>query len=59
MLKRILEFVKLFAKRYVENNIAISAGYLTYSTMLAIVPQLLCCFPSSHSFLFFMKRVRC
>lgn len=38
MLNRLWRFIKLFAKRYNENNIAISAGYLTYSTMLAIVP---------------------
>lgn len=44
MLKGILEFIKLFAKRYVENNIAISAGYLTYSTMLAIVPSIIVLF---------------
>lgn len=44
MLKRILEFLKLLAKRYTENNIAISAGYLTYSTMLAIVPSIIVLF---------------
>lgn len=44
MLKRIFEFIKLFAKRYSENNIAISAGYLTYSTMLAIVPLIMVLF---------------
>ncbi|MEG9475168.1 virulence factor BrkB family protein [Mannheimia indoligenes] len=44
MLKWILEFLKLLAKRYTENNIAISAGYLTYSTMLAIVPSIIVLF---------------
>ncbi|EXI62318.1 membrane protein [Mannheimia granulomatis] len=44
MLKRTFEFIKLFAKRYSENNIAISAGYLTYSTMLAIVPLIMVLF---------------
>ncbi|QNS15802.1 virulence factor BrkB family protein [Mannheimia bovis] len=44
MLKQIFEFFKLFAKRYSENKIAISAGYLTYSTMLAIVPSIIVLF---------------
>ncbi|HGO5815273.1 TPA: virulence factor BrkB family protein [Mannheimia haemolytica] len=38
MWNRLWAFIKLFVTRYNENNIAISAGYLTYSTMLAIVP---------------------
>lgn len=44
MLKQIFGFFKLFAKRYSENKIAISAGYLTYSTMLAIVPSIIVLF---------------
>lgn len=44
MLKRIFEFLKLLAQRYSENKIAISAGYLTYSTMLAIVPSIIVLF---------------
>ncbi|WP_150539398.1 virulence factor BrkB family protein [Actinobacillus vicugnae] len=34
-------FLKLFIKRWKIHNIPISAGYLTYSTMLAIVPLIM------------------
>lgn len=44
MLKASWAFLRLFAKRYSENKIAISAGYLTYSTMLAIVPLIMVLF---------------
>lgn len=44
MLGKIWLFIKLFGQRYSDNNIAISAGYLTYSTMLAIVPLIMVLF---------------
>lgn len=44
MVNRVWAFIKRFAQRYTENNIAISAGYLTYSTMLAIVPLIMVLF---------------
>ncbi|MDD0823347.1 virulence factor BrkB family protein [Mannheimia sp. AT1] len=44
MLKKFWGFIKLFGQRYNENKIAISAGYLTYSTMLAIVPLIMVLF---------------
>lgn len=44
MLKKIWAFIQLLGKRYSENKIAISAGYLTYSTMLAIVPMIMVIF---------------
>lgn len=44
MLGKFWAFIKLLGKRYNENNIAISAGYLTYSTMLAIVPLIIVLF---------------
>lgn len=34
----ILFFIKLFILRFQQNKIAVYAGYLTYSTLLAIVP---------------------
>lgn len=37
-------FCKIFFKRWQQNKIAISAGYLTYSTMLAIVPLIMVVF---------------
>lgn len=44
MLKNIRRFIQLFVKRYKENKIAVSSGYLTYSTMLAIVPLIMVLF---------------
>lgn len=44
MLGQCWAFIKLFCRRYNENKIAISAGYLTYSTMLAIVPLIMVLF---------------
>lgn len=37
-LHRVGLFIKLFLHRYHENKLNLSAGYLTYSTMLALVP---------------------
>lgn len=38
------QFIKYFAHRYTENRLPMAAGYLTYSTMLAIVPLILVAF---------------
>lgn len=38
------QFAKYFVQRYSENRLSIAAGYLTYSTMLAIVPLILVVF---------------
>lgn len=53
MLKKIWAFIQLLGKRYSENKIAISAGYLTYSTMLAIVPLIMVIFSVFTFFPFF------
>lgn len=38
------QFAKYFVQRYSENRLSMAAGYLTYSTMLAIVPLILVVF---------------
>ncbi|WP_373778151.1 virulence factor BrkB family protein [Glaesserella sp.] len=43
-MKSILFFLKLFYYRFQQNKIGIYSGYLTYSTLLAIVPLILVVF---------------
>lgn len=37
-------FIRLFIFRFLENKIPVSAGYLTYSTLLAVVPLIMVIF---------------
>lgn len=43
-MKNIISFAKLFAYRMGENKVGIYAGYLTYSTLLSIVPLIMVAF---------------
>lgn len=43
-MKNILFFVKLFTHRMQENKVGVYAGYLTYSTLLSIVPLIMVAF---------------
>lgn len=43
-MKKLLFFAKLFARRMDENKLGVYAGYLTYSTLLAIVPLIMVAF---------------
>ncbi|OOH88887.1 hypothetical protein BMT54_08150 [Pasteurellaceae bacterium 15-036681] len=43
-MKTILAFLKLFFYRFQQNKIGIYSGYLTYSTLLAIVPLIMVVF---------------
>lgn len=47
------QFAKYFAQRYSANRLPMAAGYLTYSTMLAIVPLILVVFSVFTAFPFF------
>ncbi|TCT14195.1 tRNA-processing RNAse BN [Bibersteinia trehalosi] len=43
-MKNWINFAKLFARRMQENRVGIYAGYLTYSTLLSIVPLIMVAF---------------
>lgn len=43
-MKNWINFAKLFARRMQENRVSIYAGYLTYSTLLSIVPLIMVAF---------------
>lgn len=43
-MKSLIAFAKLFAQRTQENRVGIYAGYLTYSTLLSIVPLIMVAF---------------
>lgn len=43
-MKNLLFFAKLFARRMDENKVGVYAGYLTYNTLLSIVPLIMVAF---------------
>ncbi|MCK3655327.1 hypothetical protein A4G19_06005 [Pasteurellaceae bacterium Macca] len=43
-MQQLIFFIRLFLCRYQQNHIAVSSGYLTYSTMLALVPLVMVVF---------------
>lgn len=48
-------FAKVFFKRMIENQLPVKAGYLTYNTMLAIVPLIMVIFSMFTLFPFFTE----
>ena len=48
-------FCTIFWQRFNQNKLTQAAGYLTYSTMLAIVPLIMVVFPFSRHFRYLMK----
>ena len=44
MKTELIAFIKYFIQRAQENRLPMAAGYLTYSTMLALVPLIMVVF---------------